>query len=125
MATQLPKLVYSKVIQSLKSLKQSWDEDRKENPTKVPYEIDTSLKGMIERHIREGKVYCNNRDMAVLVQWTVNYLLQKGTIVKSPYGGIYFPLPEGTVLPTKEEFTKQTMAKYDSFFGKPKDFTDE
>lgn len=121
----LPKLVYSKVLQSLTKIRKNWDEDRKENPTQVPYEIDSELKMAIERQIREGKVNCNKRDMEILTSKTIDYLASKGLIIKSPYGGHMFPLPAGVELPTKEAFIKQTKAHLDTFFGKPKDFTDE
>lgn len=122
----LPKQVYSKIVQSLRDLKKSWDQDRVENPNQVPYEIDMSLRAAIERHVREGRVNCYGRqDMAILVDQTIEYLAAKGLIVKSPYGGHMFQVPVGTVLPTKEQFIKQTEAKLDRFFGKPKDFTDD
>jgi len=108
-------------------MKQAWDKDRIDHPETVPYEIDHSLKSNIERHVREGRVqYIGGRSgMEVVVNETIEYLVTKGLIIKSPYGGHMFPLPTGIVLPTKEQFIKQTEAKLDKFFGKPKDFTDD
>ena len=119
----LPKLTYSKVIQSLKKLQQHWEQDRKENP--VPYEIDTSLRRAIETAMRETNVTGPNQYKQNMVDETIEYLYHKGIIIKSPYGGHYFPLPPGTQLPTKEQLIKATTDKINQqFFGKPKDFTD-
>jgi len=121
----IPRPVHSKIMQSLRKMKEAWDQDRIDNPSQVPYEIDMSLKASIERHVREGRVQHNGRQgMEALIQETYDYLLKKGNIIKSPYGGHMFPLPEGVTLPTKEQFIKQTEAKLDKFFGKPKDFND-
>ena len=121
----LPKLVYSKIVQSLKKMKVNWDQDRIDNPKTVPYEIDMSLRSAIERHIRERHMHLSRQDMQRVVDETVEYLFNKGLIVKRPYGGHFFSLPEDTVLPTKEELVKQLNAAADKFFGKPKDFTDD
>lgn len=100
----LPKRIYSNVIQGLKKMHKSWLEDRAENPHVVPYEIDSCLKMLIERCMNEGRMVTHgreNRERIVLA--TMSYLVEKGLIVKSPYGGHFFPLPDDTVLPSKEQ----------------------
>lgn len=122
----LPKLVYSKVVQSLKKMKVHWDQDRVDNPNMAPYEIDMSLKAHIETALREGKIGLSRTEKEVVINETIDYLRDKGMIVRSPYGGHIFPLPPGAVIPTKEEMIKRTQREIDQkFFGKPKDFTDE
>lgn len=104
----LPKNVYSKVIQSLKKMKTDWDEDRKENPSTVPYEIDSQLTMSIENHMREGHVHCSRQERDRLVKETFEYLCSRNMIVKSPYGGHMFPIPKDMALPTREELIEQT-----------------
>ena len=128
----LPKQVYSKIIQALKKMKTAWEADRAEDPNRAPYEIDIQLKMTIEREIREGRMSMNNADRDQQINETIAYLENKGLITKSPYGGHFFPLPDGTTIPTKEELiaqTKKTLGRqnrttYDPFFGKPQDFND-
>ena len=104
----LPKKAYSKVVQGLRKIKESWDEDRAENPHLVPYEIDSQLRGLIETVIREEHVPCYGRDhRANLTTETIAYLLSKGLVTGSPYGGLMFPLPDDVELPSKEEFIAQ------------------
>lgn len=103
----LPKLVYSKVIQSLKKMEINWKQDRIDNPKMAPYEIDSSLVMSIENAMREGHMGMNLQDKKRVVQETFEYLVNKGLIVKSPYGGHIFPLPEGTIIPTKNELIRQ------------------
>jgi len=101
----LPKTVYSKVIQGLRHIKKQWDDDRLEDPKRVPYEVDNQLRSMIERCMQEGKM----QRSTVAIQDTIDYLLEKKELMKSPYGGIMFPLPtDAEPLPSKEEFIKQT-----------------
>lgn len=110
----LPKAVYSKVIQGLRHIRKQWDEDRAEDPKRVPYEIDSQLRSMIERCIREGHM----RRSAGLVDWTIDYLVEKGEIVRSPYGGHMFPLPpDAEPLPSKEEFIRQVESKIKDIMG--------
>jgi hypothetical protein len=100
----LPKIVYGKVMGSLKKMRTNWEQDRVENPNTVPYEIDISLRHSIETHMREGGVSVNRHVREQMIDEAFEYLVKQGTIVKSPYGGHMFPLPEGTTLPTREEF---------------------
>jgi len=110
----LPKAVYSKVLQGLKHIRKQWDEDRAEDPKRVPYEIDSQLRSLIERCMREGKM----RRSEDLVQWTINYLVEKGHIVWSPYGGLMFPLPpDAEPLPSKEEFLRDVESRIDDLMG--------
>jgi len=110
----LPKNVYSKVLQGLNHIRKQWDEDRAEDPKRVPYEIDMQLRLLIERCMREGKV----RRSEEFIRWTVDYLVEKGLIVRSPYGGHMFPLPpDAEPLPSKEEFIKQLESKIDEIIG--------
>lgn len=104
----LPKATYSKIIQGLRHIRKQWDEDRAEDPKRVPYEIDSQLRAMIERRLREGHVRCNEST----VSWTIDYLAEKGEIVRSPYGGYMFPLPpDAEPLPSKEEFLRDVESK--------------
>lgn len=120
----LPKLVYSKVLQSLRKMKIAWDQDRVDNPQLAPYEIDISLKMHIEAAMREGKMNMSIADREVVVIETIDYLRSKGLIVKSPYGGHIFPLPDGVSIPTKEEMVKRAKEEVDrAFFGKGKGST--
>ena len=117
----LPKTAYSKVLQGLRRIKEQWDQDRAENPSTVPYEIDFELRALIERTIREERVNCHGRrDTEILVDSTIRYLVDKGFLAKSPYGGTFFPLPKDHApLPTQEALIRQTKAKIDAaFFGK-------
>lgn len=116
----LPKKAYSKVIQGLRHIKKQWDEDRAENPNTVPYEIDSSLRPLIARCAREERanVY-GNKDMEILCDQTIKYLVDKGILVGSPYGGVMFPLPKDHApLPSKEELAKDVKKKIrdDKFF---------
>lgn len=101
----LTKIVYKKVLKSLEHIRNQWEEDRRENPRAVPYEIDDQLRSAIERHIREGRMNCHGKgDVEYLVNQTIEYLLDKKLVTGSPYGGIMFPLPpDHPPLPTKEE----------------------
>lgn len=114
----LPKKAYNKVLQGLKHIRANWDEDRVENPRSVPYEIDNELDILIERCIREERVNCHgtsNRD--ILIKQTKHYLIEKGLVVGSPYGGIMFPLPEDNApLPSKEEFIADVKKRLDINF---------
>lgn len=122
----LPKPVYSKIIQELKKIKAAWDEDRAEDPKRAPYEIDSQLISTIEREMREGHVSLSIQAKKEKVNETLAYLEKQGLITKSPYGGYFFQLPQGTIIPTKDELIKATQRRIDqTFFGKPKDFTDE
>ena len=104
----LPKADYSKVIQGLRHIRKQWDEDRAEDPKRVPYEIDNQLRSLIERCMREGKM----RRSEGMVQWTIDYLVEKGQIVRSPYGGLMFPLPpDAEPLPSREEFLWDVESK--------------
>ena len=108
MYKMLPKLVYSKVMQDLKRIRKNWDEDRAENPTRVPYEIDSELRYSIENAMREGGM---RRDPEA-VQDTIEYLIGKKIVVGSPYGGIMFPLPEDAPpLPTRKDLIEQTKER--------------
>jgi hypothetical protein len=122
----LPKLVYSKVVQALKKMKEHWDLDRVENPNMAPYEIDIPLRAKIETAMREGGMHLPRDAKERTVEGTFDYLRSKGLIVRSPYGGHFFPLPPGAVIPTKEQLMKRINADIDrKFFGKPVDFTDD
>jgi len=105
----LPKKAYSKVIQGLKKIKADWDEDRAENPNIAPYEIDSQLRPLIARCAREEHANVHgNKDMEILCDQTINYLVEKKILVGSPYGGVFFSLPEGHApLPSKEELIQQ------------------
>jgi hypothetical protein len=100
-------------------MKIDWDADRIENPKAVPYEIDNQLKGLIERSVREEHMQIHGRHhMEEIVGNTVEYLIGAKVIVRSPYGGVFFPLPDDAVILTKEELIRETKAKLDTFFGK-------
>jgi hypothetical protein len=118
----LPKKAYSKVIQGLKHIKKQWDEDRAENPNTTPYEIDSQLRSLIARCAREEHANVHgNKDMEILCDQTIKYLVSKKILVGSPYGGVFFPLPEDHApLPSKEELIKDIKAKMtnDAFFSK-------
>lgn len=118
----LPKKAYSKVIQGLKHIKKQWDEDRAENPNIAPYEIDSQLRRLIARCAREERANVHgNKDMEILCDKTIKYLVEKKILVGSPYGGVFFPLPEGHApLPSKEQLIADTKKKMDDmdFFGK-------
>ena len=118
----LPKKAYSKVIQGLKHIKKQWDEDRAENPNIAPYEIDSQLRRLIARCAREEHANVHgNKDMEILCDKTIKYLVEKKILVGSPYGGVFFPLPEGHApLPSKERLIADTKKKMDDmdFFGK-------
>lgn len=118
----LPKKAYSKVIQGLKKIKADWDEDRRENPNIAPYEIDSQLRGLIARSAREEHANVHgNKDMEILCDQTIKYLVSKGILVGSPYGGVFFPLPEDHApLPSKEELVKDVKKRManDAFFRK-------
>ena len=128
----LPKPVYSKIVQALKKMRVAWEADRAEDPNRAPYEIDIQLKSIIEREMREGRMSMNNATRDQHVQETFEYLVKQKLITGSPYGGHFFPLPEGTTIPTKEEVVaqikktigRQNRTTYDPFFGKPQDFND-
>jgi hypothetical protein len=109
----LPKKAYNKVIQGLKHIKAQWDEDRAENPTTAPYEIDCQLRAMIARCAREEHVHVGgNKNMEILCDQTIKYLVGKKILVGSPYWGVFFPLPEGHApLPSKEELRKDYLQK--------------
>lgn len=111
----LPRPVYNKVLASLKFIKKQWDEDREENPSSVPYDIDSSLRMAIERHMREGHVrYHGSSHREQLIDGTVDYLREKGLIVRSPYGGHMFPLPDDhDPLPSKDELVEDIKKRLD------------
>lgn len=100
----LPKKVYSKVLQSLRKIKERWEEDRQEDPRLVPYEIDLELRGCIEMHMREGHVNFGGRsNREAKIDETVSYLREKGLIFRGPYGG-HFPVDvDEETIPTKEQ----------------------
>lgn len=118
----LPKKAYSKVIQGLKHIKKQWDEDRVENPSQVPYEIDSELRSLIARCAREENANVGgNRNMEILCDRTITYLVEKKIIVRSPYGGVMFPLPEDHApLPSRDELVQhiRDQMRNKEFFGK-------
>lgn len=102
----LPKQVYSKLIQGLRPIRESWEKDRLEDLSRPPYDIEHSLRSLIDRCITEGRMHVGgNRNREILTDKVIKYLLDKGLITKCPYGGYYFPLPDGTKLPTLEEYS--------------------
>jgi len=103
-----PKSVHSKIMQSLKHIKKQWDEDREENPHLVPSEITGQLNNAIRRHLSEARLGYN-KDM---LSEEIAYLVKKGIIVESPYGGHFFPLDAGVVLPSKEDLIRETIEKF-------------
>jgi hypothetical protein len=89
----LPRPVYNKVLQDLKRIKKSWDEDGAEDPNKTTYDISLELASSIEHAIKTGKVNCHGQqDIDILVDQTCKYLLKTGLIIRSPYGGYSFPI---------------------------------
>ena len=107
----LTKRAYSKVIQGLRNIKASWLEDRRDNPNTVPYEIDCQLRHLIERAAREDHMNVGgSKNMEALCNQTIKYLIDKGHIIGSPYGGVMFPLPEDHApLPSKQQLIEQTL----------------
>lgn len=104
------KHTFKKLIKSIEHLKSQDDLDRKENPSRVPMEWDSSIKELIriscrEDHKRYTEDFANN--------FIEEMLVEKGLLVKSPYGGHMFPLPAGVTLPSKEEFVAMIHAKLD------------
>ena len=112
----LPKKVYSQVLQKLRHIKTQWDEDRIENPKRVPYEIDSQLRHLIDACITEGHVHCHgNKNREILIDQTVNYMVEKGILIGSPYGGVMFPLPvDAPPLPSEEELIAEIHRQLES-----------
>lgn len=110
----LPKLVFSKILQSLKKIENSVREDRKENPNATPLEIDSCLRMAIETEIRIGGVGRDRKTNEKMINETIEYLVSKKLIIKTGYGGHTIPLIEGEKpLPSKEEVIKQIEAQID------------
>lgn len=106
MSDLLPKQVYSKLIQGMRPLREDWEKDRLEDLNRPPYDVEHSLRRLIDRCITEGRMHVGgSRNRELLASKVIDYLLEKGLITKCPYGGYYFPLPEGTKLPTIEEYS--------------------
>lgn len=108
----IPKRAFSKVVQSLKRIEQNWLQDRKDNPNTVPYEIDSELTSAIERALREEGVSVSRDQRSRLVFDCVAYLVKTGKIVKSPYGGHMFNVPDGhEPLPSRDEFVADALKR--------------
>lgn len=114
----LPKRTFSLVMQQLKKIKKNWDEDRLENPNIAPYEITSQLKNAIEHAMRETSVSGSRTAKERAVDECIAYLINKGHIIGSPYGGVMFPLPEGQKLPSKEEMVKDIQRRFNELEGK-------
>lgn len=90
MAELLPKQAYSKLMQSIKRIKEHWNADRQENA--LPYDIDHSLKSAIDGCITEFRIRAGGLEGRTrLIEGVICYLRDKGIIIKSPYGGHWFP----------------------------------
>jgi hypothetical protein len=116
----LPKRVYSKVVQRLKSMNEAWLLDRAEHPRQTPYEIDVEFRNFVERTLRDEKVYYrSNIERDYAINELFSYLVKTGKIVKSSYGGHMFSLPKDhDPLPGPEEMRKQTVEKMNSLLEK-------
>lgn len=104
----LPKIVYGKVLTSLKKMRTNWEQDRLDHPNTVPYEIDESLRYVIEKHLRDSGTRLDPHSRYQMISEAFDYLVKQNLIVKSPYGGHMFPMPEGTKLPTRQEIIENT-----------------
>ena len=112
----LTKKAYTALLGRIKRIHASWLEDRKENPNQVPYEIDIELDRAILDEARKDKMQVSNRDVDVLCGQVKKYLLEKGIITGSPYGGTMFQLPQDhKPLPTKDELIHQIKTKMEKY----------
>lgn len=117
----LPKRAFSKVQQALKKMRADWLEDRRENPNQVPYEIDSQLKRVIAGALREERVTGSRDYIDDLTADCFDYLVSKGQLIQSPYGGHMFPLPEDHApLPSAKEHRQQVLKQManQGFFGR-------
>ena len=90
MADLLPKQAYSKLMQKIKKIRENWNADRQENT--LPYDIDHSLKSAISNCITESRIRTGgNEGRERLIADVIDHLASKGMIIKSPYGGHWFP----------------------------------
>jgi hypothetical protein len=106
----LPRIVYGKVLASLKQIRTNWEQDRLDHPNTVPYEIDESLRYVIEKHLRDSGTRVDSHTRHQMIGDAFDYLVKQNLIMKSPYGGGHmFPMPEGTKLPTRQEIIKQVQ----------------
>lgn len=99
MAIFFQKHTFKKLMKSIEFLKAQDDLDRKESPKRIPIEWDSSIKERIRNACREDKkqyteAFANN--------FIEEMLVEKGILIKSPYGGHMFP--HNQTLPSKEEF---------------------
>ncbi len=98
----LPKKTYTKVLKMLEHYREQHLEDRQENPTAIPPSWGSSIRSSIEHICREDHV----RDAKNLVEPTVQYLIEKGLLVRYA-GDVTFPTDEK--LPTADEIVTKTL----------------
>lgn len=88
----LPKNIYNKVIQSLRSYQQHWEEDRREHPNAMPYDVTHQVKGVIEHCMQEGGMRCHKDVKIALIDEMFDYLIERGILIKDQYGGYNYVL---------------------------------
>jgi len=99
------KTIYKEFLKSIEFLKKQDDEDRNEDPKRIPLEWDISIKEQIRKYCRKD----HKRYTEEFAEDVMRHLVEKGILIKSPYGGYMFPLPTGTNLPSKTEFIEKVM----------------
>lgn len=116
MSTLLPKKAYVKLTNRLKVIKTNWEADRVEYPSRVPYDVESSVRTAIETCAREEHVQCHgNANWKYFIDNVIKYLVEKKLLFPCPYGG-YYPAEAPAGLPSKEQFIADTMKEVAKIF---------
>lgn len=103
-STLLPRPVYRKVLQGLKSLRKQHELDRHELPNRSPIDWKASLLMMVELTLRTARQPCPKG----LADDVLKYLALQGLIVSYLGDGYTFPSKEP--LPTREDVILETLS---------------
>lgn len=101
MSDLVSKKSYRQIVKGLDFYRQQDDEDRKENPQRIPIGWRNPIVAMIERTVRENHERCS-RDLANEV---IKYLITKNLLVDYA-GDVTFP---NRPIPTEEQIKKQIL----------------
>jgi hypothetical protein len=97
----LSKKTYRQVVRNLEVFRKQHEEDRRENPNRIPPAWGIPIRDMIEHTVRLNYEPCRRG----LGDEVIKYLISKGLLIEY-HGDCTFPCEKGK-LPTRDQIVKE------------------